>query len=79
MIKSETAWPGQIHRLSDTPWRSIKYEEVYLHAYINVPVARNGIGKYLKFYNTKRPHSSLDRMTPDQVYFNQMKSLKIAA
>ena len=60
-------------------WRSIKYEEVYLHAYIKVPVARNGIGKYLKFYNTKRPHSSLDRMTPDQVYFNQMKSLKIAA
>lgn len=60
-------------------WRSIKYEEVYLHAYINVPEARNGIGKYLKFYNTKHPHSSLDRMTPDQVYFNQMKSLKIAA
>ena len=60
-------------------WRSIKYEEVYLHAYINVPEARNGIGKYLKFYNTKRPYSSLDRMTPDQVYFNQMKSLKIAA
>ena len=60
-------------------WRSIKYEEVYLHAYINVPEARSGIGKYLKFYNTKRPHSALDRMTPDQVYFNQMKSLKIAA
>ena len=60
-------------------WRSIKYEKVYLHAYINVPEARNGIGKNLKFYNTKRPHSSLDRMTPDQVYFNQMKSLKIAA
>lgn len=60
-------------------WRSIKYEEVYLHAYGNVPEARNGIRKYLEFYNSKRPHSSLDRKTPDQVYFNQMKPLNIAA
>jgi putative transposase len=60
-------------------WRSIKYEEVYLHAYSNVPEARNGIGKYLTFYNSKRPHSSLDRKTPDQVYFNQMKPINIAA
>lgn len=60
-------------------WRSIKYEEVYLHAYSNVPEARNGIGKYLTFYNSKRPHSSLDRKTPDQVYFNQMKPMNIAA
>jgi putative transposase len=44
-----------------------------------VPEARNGIGNYLKFYNTKRPHSSLDRKTPDQVYFNQLKPMNIAA
>jgi len=50
-------------------WRTIKYEEVYLHAYQNVPEARVAIGKYLLFYNTKRPHSSLDGQTPDQVYF----------
>ena len=40
-------------------WRTIKYEEVYLHAYSNVPKARAAIGKYLNLYNTKRPHSSL--------------------
>jgi len=47
-------------------WRSIKYEEVYLHAYKTVSEARVGIGRYLTFYNTRRPHSSLDRQTPDQ-------------
>ena len=47
-------------------WRSIKYEEVYLHAYKTVPEARAGISRYLAFYNTRRPHSSLDRQTPDQ-------------
>ena len=52
-------------------WRSIKYEEVYLRAYANVPEARAGIARYLAFYNTRRPHSSLDGRTPDQAYFNQ--------
>ncbi|MCP2136111.1 transposase InsO family protein [Rhizobium sp. SLBN-94] len=42
-------------------WRSIKYEEVYLHAYKTVSEARVGIGRYLTFYNSRRPHSSLDR------------------
>ena len=60
-------------------WRTIKYEEVYLHAYENVPQARTGIGRYLTFYNIKRPHSSLDRQTPDQVYFNQLKPIPVAA
>ena len=60
-------------------WRTIKYEEVYLHAYETVPQARAGIGKYLSFYNKKRPHSSLDRQTPDQVYFNQLQPIPVAA
>jgi putative transposase len=47
-------------------WRSIKYVEVYLHAYKTVSEARVGISRYLTFYNTRRPHSSLDRQTPDQ-------------
>lgn len=50
-------------------WRSVKYEEVYLRAYDTVSEARTSIGKYLDFYNSGRPHSSLDRRTPDQVYF----------
>jgi putative transposase len=52
-------------------WRSVKYEEVYLHAYQSVSEARNSIGRYLDFYNGRRPHSSLDDATPDQAYFNQ--------
>ena len=52
-------------------WRSVKYEEVYLRAYASVSEARSSIGRYLTFYNTRRPHSSLDRKTPDQAYFNQ--------
>jgi len=52
-------------------WRSVKYEEVYLHAYASVPEARAGIGRYLEFYNAVRPHSSLGCRTPDAIYFNQ--------
>ena len=52
-------------------WRSVKYEEVYLRAYESVTEARGSIGRYLTFYNTKRPHSSLDRRTPDEAYFGQ--------
>ena len=50
-------------------WRSIKYEEVYLKAYQSVSEARASIGRYLQFYNTLRPHSALDRQTPDEAYF----------
>jgi putative transposase len=53
-------------------WRSVKYEEVYLRAYDTVSEARASIGRYLGFYNGKRPHSSLDARTPDQAYFNHL-------
>jgi putative transposase len=52
-------------------WRTIKYEEVYLRAYDSVADARQSIGRYLDFYNFKRPHQSLDNGTPDQVYFKK--------
>ena len=45
-------------------WRSVKYEEVYLRAYDSVSEARIWIGRYLDFYNRRRPHSSLDHATP---------------
>ncbi len=53
-------------------WRSVKYEEVYLRAYDSVSDARNSIGRYLDFYNRRRPHSSLDGSTPDQAYFTSL-------
>jgi putative transposase len=59
-------------------WRSIKYEEVYPRAYDSVSEARALIGRYLTFYNGQRPHSSLDRKTPDQAYFNPLPQLAAA-
>ena len=59
-------------------WRSVKYEEVYLHAYDTVSDSRAGIGRYFNLYNRRRPHSSLKRKTPDQVYYSQ-QPLTLAA
>jgi putative transposase len=59
-------------------WRSVKYEEVYLRAYETVGEARSSIGRYLDFYNGRRPHSSLDDRTPDQAYFD-LPPLRAAA
>ena len=59
-------------------WRSVKYEEVYLRAYATVAEARASIGRYLGWYNGSRPHSSLDRRTPDQAYFNNTPLLAAA-
>jgi putative transposase len=59
-------------------WRSVKYEEVYLRAYDSVSDARASLGRYLDFYNGRRPHSSRDGMTPDQAYFPPL-SLHLAA
>ena len=59
-------------------WRSVKYEEVYLHAYESVSDARAGLTRYFAFYNQRRPHASLDRQTPDTVYFKSLPQ-KLAA
>ena len=53
-------------------WRTVKYEEVYIRAYDSVAEARSSIGRYLEFYNGRRPHSALDRRTPDQAYYNSL-------
>ncbi len=61
-------------------WRTIKYEEVYLRAYADVPEARASIGRYIDgFYNVRRPHSSLDRKTPDEAYFTLRQPIPVAA
>ena len=53
-------------------WRSVKYEEVYLRAYDSVCAAKASLGRYLDFYNRKRPHSSLGARTPDRAYFDEL-------
>ena len=55
-------------------WRSLKYEEVYQHSYENVSQAQESIGRYLRYYNQQRFHSSLDDKKPDQVYYDNLKA-----
>ena len=54
-------------------WRTVKYEEVYLHDYASPKDARKGLTRYLDFYNYERPHQSLDYRTPAEVYYNHVK------
>ncbi len=56
----------------------MKYEEVYLRAYASVSEAKAWLARYFAFYNTRRPHSSLDWLTPDQFYFNSLPQSKAA-
>ena len=60
-------------------WRTIKYEEVYLHAYDSMNDARTHLKAYLEFYNSSRPHQSLDGSTPDTIYFENVGEEKHAA
>ena len=59
-------------------WRSVKYEEVYLRAYDSGGEARAALGRYLDFYNRKRPHSSLDARTPDHASFERLPQVAAA-
>lgn len=59
-------------------WRTVKYEEVYLHDYVNPREARQGLTRYLDFYNFERPHQSLDYQTPAQVYFKDQYVLPLS-
>lgn len=59
-------------------WKTIKYEEVYLHAYDSVTEARQALSRYITFYNSRRPHSALDGQTPDTVYFTQQPLTLVA-
>jgi putative transposase len=60
-------------------WRSLKYEEVYLHAYETVHDAHQGVARYVAFYNQIRPHRALDGRTPDRVYWENRPAQPSAA
>lgn len=59
-------------------WRSVKYEDVYLKAYSSITEARQGLKEYFEFYNLRRGHQSLDRRTPDDVYWSTLPELQVA-
>lgn len=52
-------------------WRSLKYECIYLHAFETGSEVRQGLKRWIEFYNTRRPHSSLDDRTPDETYWQK--------
>ena len=56
-------------------WRTVKYEDIYLHDYASVPELRRGLTRYFEFYGHERPHQSLDNRTPWEVY-QEVLSLK---
>jgi putative transposase len=49
-------------------WRSVKYEDIYLWRYEDVPQLQQGLGRYFPYYNEERQHQSLDYRTPAAVY-----------
>lgn len=57
-------------------WRTIKYENVYLQSYTTFTEAQDGLTEYLRFYNTQRPHQSLNNKTPAQVYMQNNQPIK---
>lgn len=59
-------------------WRSVKYEQIYLHAHETVREVKTALSCYFDFYNESRPHQSLDYRTPDEMYFGQDKLKKAA-
>jgi putative transposase len=60
-------------------WKSLKYENVYLHGYESISAARQGLREYFDFYNNLRRHQSLDRRTPDDVYWSTLPQKQVAA
>ena len=57
---------------------TVKYEEIYLHAYDSVCDAKQGLEKYFMFYNQNRPHTALDDKTPNEFYFDNLPAMQKA-
>jgi hypothetical protein len=60
-------------------WRTIKYDEIYVNAYDSVAAARQGIERFVQWYNHGRPHSSVDKVPPIEAYYALLPALKTAA
>ena len=67
------------NRMIERLWRSLKYECVYLRAFETGSQARDGIGKWLAYYNAERPHSTHSILTPEEVHASKTEPMKMAA
>jgi putative transposase len=67
------------NRMIERLWRSLKYECVYLRAFETESQAREGIGKWLAYYNAERPHSTHGILTPDEVHASKTEPVRMAA
>lgn len=67
------------NRMIERLWRSLKYECVYLNAFETGSEMRDGIGKWLAYYNSEHPHSTHGILTPDEVYESKTEPMKLAA
>ena len=67
------------NRMIERLWRSLKYECIYLNAFETGSLARTGIGKWLTYYNTERPHSTHGILTPDEAYERKTEPTRLAA
>jgi len=76
-MDGKSAWRDKV--FIERLWRTLKYEVVYLRAYDSVSAVRESLARYLTFYNTCRPHSSLDGRTPDQAYLKPPRPFPVAA
>ena len=67
------------NRMIERLWRSLKYECVYLNAFETGSEMRAGIGQWLSYYNSERPHSTHGLLTPDEAYASKKQPMRIAA
>src|SRR6056297_3821333 len=67
------------NRMIERLWRSLKYECVYLNAFETGSEMRAGIGKWLTYYNSERPHSTHGILTPDEAYDSKTEPMRLAA
>ena len=67
------------NRMIERLWRSLKYQCVYLNAFETGSEMRAGIGKWMDYYNSERPHSTHGLLTPDEAYASKIQPMRIAA
>ena len=77
VIDGKGAWRD--NRMIERLWRSLKYECIYLHAFESGSETKAGIGKWLAYYNSERPHSKHGILTPDEAHASKIEPMRLAA